>query len=264
MVKVLSHPEGGQIRDIIHQEEAHEEEKKNFSPESTKNKWMMIGSFLLLVVAFVGLSLFFLNKEALVLEVRPQFVPLIYTDESAFLPIDELKKENIAKSFFDRLATTEVKESGVEGFYFTEDKKVIGLRRFMDAISGTLKFDKENFIEDNFLTGLVNKDTVDPFILIKIRSHTDVFLSLRAWEEKMFSDLHGFFGIPINPKTSYLLTKDFEDGIIQNQNARILYDKEGGIVMAYIYGDNNSLIITNTESAAREVIMRLASSRIKK
>ena len=58
--------------------------------------------------------------------------------------------------------------------------------------------------------------------------------------------------------------KDFEDGIVQNQNARILYDAEKKIVMMYIFADENSVIITGTESAAREIMLRLASSRVKK
>lgn len=264
MVEVLSHPGEGLIKDIIHQEEAHEEEKKNFSPETSKNKWMVGLSVALVLIALVGLFFYFINKESLVVSVKTQFSPLIYTDESVIVPVDDLKKDQIAENVIARLSLSEVKEEGVEGIYLTEDKNAVGFQRFIDLINGTLVFDKNNFFEDNFLIGLVNRETKDLFILIKIRSHTDVFDAMRNWEHKMFSDVHGFFGVAITPETGYLLTRDFEDGIVQNQNARILYDKEGKIVMAYIYGDDNSLIITNTESAAREVIIRLASSRIKK
>lgn len=264
MVKVLQNPGEGLIKDIIRQEEAHEEEKKNFSPETGKNKWMVAGSAVLVLAAIVGLFLYFFNKDALVLDVKPQFSPLIYTDESVILPVDNMKKDQIAEVVRARLAISEVEEDGVEGVYLTVNKNAVGLRKFVDLIGGTLTASKNEFFDDNFLLGVVNRDTTDLFMLFKIRSHTDVFETMRDWEYKMFSDLHGFFGVPIAPETSYLLTKDFVDAIVQNQNARVLYDKDGGIVMAYIYGDDNSLIITNTESAAREVIIRLASSRVKK
>ena len=225
---------------------------------------MVAGSALLVLAAMVGLFLYFFNKDALVLDVKPQFSPLIYTDESVILPVDNMKKDQIVEAVRTRLATSEVKEDGVEGVYLTVNKNAVGLRKFVDLIDGTLAASKNEFFDDNFLIGLVNRNTTDLFMLFKIRSHTDVFETMRDWEYKMFSDLHGFFGVPISPETGYLLTKDFVDGIVQNQNARVLYDKDGGIVMAYIYGDDNSLIITNTESAAREVIIRLASSRVKK
>lgn len=110
----------------------------------------------------------------------------------------------------------------------------------------------------------IPKTGKDLFLLLKVRSFTDVFNPLRTWENKMFSDLHGLFGVPINTYTSYLLTKGFEDGIVQNKNARILYSNEGEIVLMYVFADENSIIIANTEDAVREVILRLASSKIRK
>lgn len=104
----------------------------------------------------------------------------------------------------------------------------------------------------------------DLFILLKINRYEDAFKKMRSWEEKLFYDLHNIFGIDITSKNSYLLTKEFEDGIVQNKNARILYDKKGKIVLMYVYIDDEHLIITNTEKTTREVILRINSSKIKK
>jgi hypothetical protein len=86
----------------------------------------------------------------------------------------------------------------------------------------------------------------------------------RDWEARMFNDLHGYFGIPFDATTNYLYSKGFEDGIVNNQNARILYDKDRNIVMLYVFADNNSVVITNSDISAREVMLRLASGEIKK
>ena len=110
----------------------------------------------------------------------------------------------------------------------------------------------------------INTASLDFFILIKTRSFTDVFPILKSWETKMFFDLHGFFDFEINAETNYLLTKDFEDKIVQNKNARILYDKNGSIVLMYVYLDDNSVVFTRSEQAVKEIISRLASSKIKK
>src|SRR3989338_7454246 len=99
---------------------------------------------------------------------------------------------------------------------------------------------------------------------IKVRSVPDVFDSFRLWEKKMFFDLHELFGMSLSSEVEYLLTKDFEDGIVENKNARILYSQDAKIVMAYIFADDNSVIVTNTENAAHEIMLRLASSRVKK
>ena len=80
----------------------------------------------------------------------------------------------------------------------------------------------------------------------------------------MFSDLHGLFGVDINADTNYLLTKDFEDGIVGNKNAHILRNKDGNMVFEYVFADDTSVVITNKDEVAQEVMLRLASGQIKK
>ena len=72
-----------------------------------------------------------------------------------------------------------------------------------------------------------------------------------------------FVGIDLSAETNYLFTKDFEDGIIENKNARILHNKDGGIVLMYIFADENSVIITSSQPATHEIILRLASAEKK-
>jgi len=104
----------------------------------------------------------------------------------------------------------------------------------------------------------------DFFILLKMRSVADIFDGLQAWENKMFAELHGFLGIDFSSDTKYLLTKNFEDGIVENKNARILYDKDNKIVLMYVLADDNSVIITDSQSATHEIMLRLASGQVKK
>lgn len=117
---------------------------------------------------------------------------------------------------------------------------------------------EKNPIVSNF------KDQTNLFILFKVTSFGESFEQIREWEDKMFLDLHGFFGYDISLFTSYLLSKDFEDGFVQNKNTRILYDDTGKIVMMYLYIDDNFVVITNTEQAIREATLRVNSSKIKK
>jgi hypothetical protein len=183
-----------------------------------------------------------------------------------------MTKDKIAQIVNSREAATEVKIGGVEGIYLTQNNKIIGFRNLLSLISGNLPLDKANFLSDNFLIGVTNTiESTDSefseknlFILLQVRSMSDVFSVMKDWENKMFFDLHGFFGVQINADTNYLLQKDFEDGIIQNKNARILRDNNGNIVLMYIYTDNTSVLITTTENTVREVIGRLAASEVRK
>ena len=117
-------------------------------------------------------------------------------------------------------------------------------------------------VSDDFLMGIVNNgSSKDFFMLIKMRSISDIFDSLRAWESKMFLDLHGLLGVNISSDTNYLLTEGFQNSVVENQNARMLYDKSGNLVLGYIFVDNNFVIITSSEDAAHEIMVRLASNQ---
>lgn len=268
MAKVLENDTEGLVKKIIHGEEEHEAEKKNLSPESKKNKLFMFIGLLLVGLSLLTLSFFFFKKDINTAPVEKQFVPIIFNDKITFLEVLGFKKDEITQAVLNQINITKVKTDGIEGIYPTENKQIIGLRRFISIIKSSFAPDANPLlVDDNFLMGVVNSKAGDVrmtgegfFILLKVRSTADIFDALRAWEGKMFFDLHGFLGINISNETSYLLTKDFEDGIVENKNARILHNKDGKIVLMYVFADENSVIITNSQLAVHEIMLRLASA----
>ena len=259
MAGVLENDKEGLVRKIIHGEEKQEEEKEKFSPESKKNKIYMTVGIILVFVALAILFFFLINKKPNTVSVAPQFVPLIFNDQMTYLEISGLKKDEITQAVLNEINATKVKAGGVEGIYLTENKQVIGLRRFIALIkSSFVPASNLLLVNDNFLMGSVDKNF---FMLIKMRETADIFNSLRIWEPNLFADLHGFLGINNTSDTSYLFTENFVDCIIENKNARCLYDKNNQIVLMYIFADNNSVIITGSLAAADEVMLRLAGSQ---
>ena len=265
MAKVIEKGEGGIIKKIIQEEEEQEAIKKNISPESKRNQlFMIIGAVLILFAIVLLFSLSALKNKISTVSVTTQFTPIIFTDKIEYKEITELTKEKIIQTILNEINATDVKTGGVEGVYLTENKKIIGLRRFVELIQGNFVIDQNTFVDDNFLLGIANKETKDLFFLLKTRSFLDIFPAMKSWESKMFYDLHGFFGVDINADTNYLLTKDFEDGVVNNKNARILRDNNDKIVLEYVFADDTSVVITNKDEAAQEIMLRLASGQVKK
>ena len=265
MARVIEGDQGGLIKKIIHEQEQKELEKKTLSPDSRRNKSYMLVSALLLLLAFTTFTFFIFKRNVNTVPIERQFDPLIFNDKSFFIETASLSKEKIIGSILTEMSTTNLKNGGLEGIYLTENKQVIGLRAFISILkSSFVPPANNNLVADNFLMGLVKGTNKDFFVLIKMRSFQDIFDSVRAWENKMFYDLHSLFGVSINSNTSYLLTKNFDDGIIENKNARILYDKDGGIVLMYVFADETSLVIAGSIDAVREVMFRLSSSQLKK
>ncbi len=267
MAEFIADGSGGLIKNIIHEEEQREKEKELTSPETTRNKMFAVfGSFfLLLSVGLVGY--FLITSKADTVEVQAPFTSIIFNDATGFIEVAELDKDQIVASIRKEVETKEVKIGGLEGIYLTLENNIIGLRRTLALMESSLNIAGNDFVDDNFLLGFVNGvDGRDAFMLLQMRSFTDIFEAMRAWEGKMFQELHGLFGITLSPETAPLLTKDFENGIIQNKNARILYqtDAEGKnrIALMYVFVDDTHLLITRNESTVREIITRLLGNNI--
>lgn len=273
MARVIESDTGGLIKKIIHEQEEYETERKNLSPGSKKNKIFIFTSILFMLLTF-SLLIFLgvIKRKVNTVDVLPQYIPPIFIDQNYFKEIDGLTKEQIVQSVLNEVNNTNLKAGGIEGIYLTENKKIISFKRFIEVIQGNFDVAGLPFVDDSFLIGASNENTeaipssknINLFFLFKVRSFPDIFDWLRSWENKLFSDLHGFLKIDISPDTKYLITKFFEDDLIVNKNARILKNKDSNIVMTYIFADNNFIVITGSEKVAAEVILRLKGSQIKK
>jgi len=272
MVKAIESDRGGLIKKIIQEEEKKEAQKKNLSPKSAQNKTFLIVGFLLLIITFLILIfLFVFNKNVGTALIPLQHTSVIFTDQTIFKEIDSLSKDKIANVVLNEKNNTKTKIGGIESIYLTENKKVIDFSRFILLIKGSLNSDQLRLFYDNFLLGIFKSglnssspDAGDLFILLKVKSFTDIFPIMQVWENKMLYDFYEFFEIKISPETNYLFTKDWEEDIVSNKNARILRDNTGKIILMYVYADDNSIIVTDSENAINEVVLRLNSSKIKK
>ncbi len=271
MADVLEDSGGEMVKRAIAEDEKSEAEKKNLSPESKRNKlFLVVGVVLALLAIGVLSALVIFKKNISTVPVEPRFIPIVFTDKTSFEEIAELSPDEIAKVVSKRVENTDVKVGGIEAIYLTVNKKIVGFGEFLKLIESSVIPKQTDFVSDSFLFGVVNNGGPqatsvgkDFFILLKVRSFDDSFPFMLTWEKKILNDLYRFFGVYLSEDTNYLLTKDFEDGIIENKNARILYDQSRNIVLMYIFGDETSVIITNTEAAAEELILRLAVSIIK-
>ena len=262
MAKVLGDNQVGLIKKIIHEEEMNEEMKKKLSPESTQNKLYMTFGFLFLLIALlIWLSVLFKNEPAPII-VEENFTPLVTLDKSSFVDITSLSKNQSVNRILSQVKNSLVKDGDLEGIYLTSENKVLGLRDFSSLLENSLVYGETGVFGDNFLLGFLKNQNQNSslFILIKVKSFQDSFSNMRNWEPKMYIDLGELFNLSGD---NYLLTEEWSDAFIENKNARILYDKEGSIVLTYVYIDDNSIVIATTKEVVGEVMNRIFSSKIK-
>lgn len=271
ITQALETSQEGVIRKIIAEQSARDEEGRGRSPFSKRNRFFALGGLAAVIIAIVIIAAVSArHKAASTVPAAPQYQPLIFTDSASPLEIAGMKKDQIMAAVAGHISALAAAPGDIEGIYLTENQQMIGLHRLMALTGGGLPLADMPYMEDNFLIGAYRDPAADPslpadpFLLLKMRSVADVFDGMRAWEHKMYYDLYGMFGRTVGSSSDPLLTADFEDGIIANKNARILRDGAGNIVLMYVYADDSSVIVTDREATAREVILRLASSQLKR
>ncbi|MES2416339.1 MAG: hypothetical protein V4504_01430 [Patescibacteria group bacterium] len=265
MADAIDHVEGGMIRQIIQEQEDGQKREENVSPESTKNKTLMLISAILIVSAFVSLFLVITFKEkAQTVEPVKQTKNIIFVEQNKFLEVAGLSKTQIIETIKNEVSNSQLKIGGIEAIYLTENKNVVTFKRFMELIQSNVPAEVTEYTNDNFMIGIYNNEDKSLFILLNIKSFADIFPGMKAWENKIWSDLHDLFDMELNADTKYLLTKSFEDNIIENKNSRALYDNEKNKILEYVFVDETSVVIISNDDAVHEVMSRLYSAQLAK
>lgn len=262
LASVLESNEEGLIKKIIHEQEEIDSETIKNSPESKRNKIFLIIGVALILITFSMVYILISKKEkSEVVEIKPQYKPIIFTEKTEFKDITDLEKEDIGKLIAREASNTEMKLSTIEGLYLTENKQIIGLRRVLTRL-GSGFFPEEAYVSDNFLMGTIYGERNDFFLILQVSAFVDVFDPIRAWEKTMFKDLHTALGMTLSAENNYLLTKPFEDGLFENKNSRVLYDNEGNMIFMYIFAKDNFVVLTESQYSARELLLRLSGVKI--
>ena len=260
ILKMAESGEAGVIRGIIKGEENKELEKINSSPTSKKNEILIALSILFILLAIGSIvGFYYLTNKKQTVEIAPKFKPLIYTESYKLLEIKNLTKDKVVESILGEIQNSKKEESAIKTYYFTENDKTISLERFLSIFEVNINNETILSFYPSFLLGTFQKEKSYVFILLKSDTTASVFDGMKLWENKMFFDLHDLFGIELNKDTNYLATKNFTDGIIENKNARILYDKEGHIVLAYVFLNNTSIALVDNIIPVKELLFRLSN-----
>ncbi|MBI2023134.1 hypothetical protein HYT01_01035 [Candidatus Giovannonibacteria bacterium] len=85
----------------------------------------------------------------------------------------------------------------------------------------------------------------------KVNDFSRAFEAMLGWEKTMWSDWKPFLG---NQDYAYLQDRPFEDFVIKNNDARVLRNKDGGIVMGYSIFSKQFVVVSNSENALGRIL----------
>lgn len=123
-------------------------------------------------------------------------------------------------------------------------------------------------LSDSYIIGTYTKPILNPgdkpslFLMFNVTDYNIVYAGMLQWEKGMFNDLSNIFDIN-KTNIDEASTTQFKDIIINNKDARVLYDKNGTPVLYYIFVDKNNLVITDSDETINKITSRLLLEKTK-
>ncbi len=146
-------------------------------------------------------------------------------------------------------------------------KEPLSLKEFLSILNLSAPKSLIRSFTDNYMLGVYTPENVNLnnnlFLIIKIKDYNLAYSGMLKWEKTMAKDLFNIFNINISGGNSSIFNEPFKDIIIKNKDARILYNSMGIDKLYYLFADSNTLIISTSQDAVKEIISRLLVKQTK-
>lgn len=126
---------------------------------------------------------------------------------------------------------------------------------------GTYTKNKEVVVDAETGKDTTNKSSL--FFIFQTKDYNNAYAGMLGWENTMLDDMFAVFHIDVSGDNSSLFEKPFRDIVINNKDARVLYDKNSKALLYYIFIDKNTFVISDSQDSIKEIISRLLLQNIK-
>lgn len=236
----------------------------------SKSRVIIFISLILIILGIIGISLtYFFKNQNSDSTVKVQTLPaLITTEYKGELNISLVSKDKLISNLAEKLNDTQIPVNNLYNVYLTTGtgtaRRLITPAEFIsnmklqtpDIIARTLLPD--------FMVGMYLFERNLPFAILKTSSFENTYAGMLDWEKNLEQDFKGLFRLPGYEKSGGILdeltpttAKKFEDGIILNKDVRLLHDENNNIILLYGIIDKETVVITVSETAFKEIISRL-------
>lgn len=255
-----------------------------------KSRLMYIVAGTVAVIVLVGLAgafVFFGAQKAE--EVFTQNTPpesIIFTESRIGINVDGRDGDDLSRLVKrekdEKLPLGEMKEIVlVTG---TSSRPIL-TQEFFDITNSRVPDTLNRSLSDQFMLGIYSFSPYDTFAIFKVGFYDNAFAGMLEWEDSLQSDIGDFFiarkpapvvtgsstdavstpseaSTPPDSSIGIFNGDRFVDRVVQNHDARVLIDKYGNTLLLYTFLDKDTLVISSSDKALKEVMYRLTTGRI--
>jgi len=235
---------------------------------------LVVGSIVLITLAVGGV--YYLMKRnaatnAPVKTTTTNIEALISYDDQVFLDMSNATSPIDISSIIQNELKKGGKSGNIKALFLTHianaKPELLQLTKFFSLLKVTAPPMLIRSLSDEYLVGSYQPtDGAGQghlFLLFKTKDYNQSYAGLLGWEKTMLDDLFNLFNIDVSGDASSLLSKPWKDVVINNVDARAIYDDGGKALLYYLFINKDNFLITDNQDAIREVSSRLLAKKIK-
>lgn len=270
MADAIRENEASVIKIALAEKEKKEREEIIIKAEGTKTSKILflIGGMILIIIAIFG-SYYLIQKKK-TKETPEQIINNVDTfisyDSHVYADTTNITNSSELASLLRQQSIT--KSGLVKAIFLTKNisgaNQGLTSKNLLSLIRASAPSVFTRTLGDEYLLGQYNNEIAktikkDPstFIIFQTNDYNQIYASMLEWEKTMLKDLFILFNINIPESNNSIFDKPWQDIIINNRDARVLYNDDGEAILYYIFINKNNLIITDNIDALKEIITRL-------
>jgi serine hydrolase len=234
-----------------------EQVAKSASPASPMNMAYIIGTIIVILVAFGIFGLVLQRDASVALVASSQSAPVpslisadthfsIPTNTPAYTLAAAIRSELTQPGSDGNVLDIDYLNAGVRPS-FADVLSALGVTTLPDSLASVLP--KSAGAQPVFMHGQAFLGVIPaPFLVIPVTDYDTAFSGFRDWEPSMFRDTGVFMNVPDAFLRQYLSTDSFDDELIDNHQVRVLRytapptDDSGVQAVASPYNDNDVML----------------------
>lgn len=262
---------------LAEEERRHQREEIEVasSPETPKNRLLLVGSFVLVLAGIAGFAYFrFAHRPTAPAEMPVDVPAFIRTDKVTNIPVEDRSYRDVQDDLrravgsavpgreVHQVALSEARLNPMRG---ESDALQISSDRLFGAIGAYPPSELARALSPNFFIGVYGSSKGPmPFLILESSDPSLARAAMLAWEESMANDLAAIFpkADAYTRATANLPTRrvTWDDIVYSNRDARVLAQGDNDILI-WGFGDNGAIIIASDAFIIPEMASRLTRDR---
>jgi len=237
----------------------------------SKNKIIIFISTLLIITGVIGVSVvYYFSAPSPSPVVKVQELPaLITTEYKDELNIDLIKQGNFILALSSKINDINITVNNLYNTYITlgtgSTRRLVSANEFVTLANFKIPDIIKRTLLPDYMVGMFSYSGQNlPFIIIKTSYFENAYAGMLEWEKNMEDDMRILFRLEGYNNGGGILAeltpssfRKFEDDVINNKDVRLLRADNGKVILLYGIIDKETIVITVSDPAFKEIITRL-------